>query len=148
MSTRIRRALLNFSRFSRFATVGIFGAIIDLSISGTLVLWGSLSPVFAKFIGAEVAIIVMFLINDRWTFPGSPTTGWIHGIRRLLKSNMVRGGGIAVQLLVVFVLTQMAITVWIGDTDIWPVLTMPIAIACGFVVNYTGETLLTWRAHD
>ena len=148
MKHRIVGTLVDPARLGRFATVGIIGASLDLMISGTLVLWWSISPVLAKFIGAEIAIIVMFLINDRWTFQGSPTIGWVHGIRRLIKSNLVRSGGIAVQLTVVYVLTQTAITVFLGETDIWPVLTMPIAIGCGFLVNYVGESLLTWRAHE
>ena len=147
MRQRILSTLVDFSRFSRFATVGIIGATIDITISGTLVLVWSLSPVLAKFIGAEIAIILMFIINDRWTFPGSPTVGLLHGIRRLIKSNIVRSGGISIQLLVVFLLTRTGIVVTVAGTDIWPVLTMPIAIGCGFLVNYVGETLLTWRAY-
>lgn len=141
----IRAALFDIHRASRFLSVGILGACIDLLVSSTLVIGVDVQPELAKFVGAECAIVVMFVLNDRWTFVGSRTRGLRSGIQRLIKSNLVRSGGIAVQIVVVFVLTRVGSTVYVGGVDIWPVATMPIAIACGFVLNYVGETLLTWR---
>ncbi len=138
-------ALVDRTRFGRFASVGIIGASIDLSISSTLVLTTTIAPELAKLIGAEVAIIVMFFINDRWTFRAIESRGPWHTLRRLVKSNLVRSGGLAVQVFVVYILTRMPIIVPVGGTDIWPVLTMPIAIGCGLLANYVGETLFTWR---
>lgn len=145
MREGVRRALLDRRRLGKFASVGVVGATIDLSVSTSLVLATEVPPVIAKFLGAEVAIVVMFLINDRWTFRHSETRGYVHGLTRLVKSNLVRSGGLAIQLTVVFVLTRLSIEVMVGGTDVWPALTMPIAIACGFVANYVGETLFTWR---
>lgn len=137
--------LVNPTRFGRFASVGIIGASIDLAISSTLVLMTDLPPELVKLIGAEVAIIVMFFINDRWTFHEIDSRSRWHTVKRLVKSNVVRSGGLLVQVAVVFVLTRLSISVLVGETDVWPVLTMPIAIACGFLANYVGETLFTWR---
>ena len=146
--TRPRRAVLfDLERLGQFASVGILGATIDIAISGALVLYWDLLPELAKLIGAECAIVVMFLVNDRWTFSGSGAGGCRAKVHRLVKSNLVRSGGIGVQLVVVFVLTRISYSVYVGATDIWPVLTMPIAIGCGFLVNYIGETLFTWRAY-
>ena len=140
-------ALFDRGRFGRFISVGFVGASIDLVISGGLVLTTEIPPELAKLIGAEAAIIVMFVINDRWTFGEVDTRGLRHAIRRLIKSNVVRSGGLAIQVMVVFVLTRISIEVVYGGTDIWPVLTMPIAIGCGFLANYMGETLFTWRVN-
>lgn len=145
--TDLRASLVDPARFGRFASVGLLGATVDLTVSSALVLGPSVAPELAKFIGAECAIILMFLINDRWTFAESETQGWGHRVRRLIKSNVVRSGGIAIQIIVVFVLTRISISVMVAGTDIWPVLTMPIAIACAFLVNYIGESLFTWRIH-
>ena len=132
-------------RFGQFASVGAVGALIDLSVSTTLTLSAFVLPEVAKLIGAELAIIVMFIINDRWTFAENGRTGRWHTVRRFLKSNLVRSGGLAVQFLVVRFLTRTDITVVISGTDIWPVLTLPIAIGCSFFVNYIAESLFTWR---
>lgn len=140
-------ALLDRTRLLQFATVGVLGTGVDLSISVPLVMLTDTPAVLAKFLGAEAAIIVMFFVNDRWTFGAVETSGWSHRLRRLLKSNLVRGGGLSVQLIVVFLLTRTDVAVVVSGIDVWPALTMPIAIACGFLVNYTGETLLTWRTH-
>ena len=139
------RALFDLNRFGRFATVGAVGAILDVTISGSLVLWAGIRPEIAKFVGAECAIVLMFVLNDRVTFTEAETRSWWHGVRRLLKSNIVRSSGIVIQLLVVFLLTRTGVTVYVAGVDIWPVVTMPIAIACGFFFNYVGETLVTWR---
>lgn len=141
------RTLADAGRLWRFVSVGILGAAVDLPVSIGLAVSTTLPPELAKLIGAELAVIVMFVANDRWTYPDSETRGTIHGLRRLLKSNVVRGGGMVVQVTVVFLLTGTGIVLMVGGTDVWPALAMPIAIACGFVVNYSGETLLTWRAH-
>lgn len=141
-------ALVDSTRFGRFASVGLVGASVDLTISSLLVLGAAVPPELAKLIGAEVAIILMFFINDRWTFREVETAGRWHVLRRLIKSNLVRSGGLIVQVIVVFVLTRISITVIVGGTDIWPVLTMPIAIGCGFLANYVGETLVTWRVNQ
>lgn len=138
-------ALLDWPRLRQFIAVGFVGTAVDLSISMPLVILANVQAELAKFLGAEAAIIVMFFVNDRWTFGSIGTVGWPHQFRRLLKSNVVRGVGLSVQLIVVYLLTRTGVTVFIGGTDVWPALTMPIAIVCGFVVNYTGETLFTWR---
>lgn len=147
MTLMIPGALLDSRRLRRFISVGIIGASIDLAISWTILFTTTFPPEVAKFIGAECAIIVMFFLNDRWTFQGSPTIGWAMTIRRLVKSNLVRGGGLAVQVTAVFLLLQLPVALEVGGTDFWPMATMPIAIGCGFFANYTGETLVTWRAH-
>ena len=141
----IPAALLHRKRLGKFISVGAVGAIIDLSISTSLLFQTDLPPELIKLIGAEVAIVVMFFLNDRWTFQQSETRGIRQTAKRLIKSNVVRSGGLTVQVSVVFVLIRLPISVQVVGTDLWPLMTMPIAIACGFVVNYTGETLFTWR---
>lgn len=137
--------LFNWARFRQFATVGIIGAIVDLSISVPLALFTDLPPEIAKFLGAEAAIILMFTLNDRWTFADARSATLFHWLRRLVKSNLVRSGGIVIQLTAVFLLTRIGMTLDIGGIDVWPVIVMPIAIGCGFIFNYVGETLITWR---
>ncbi|WP_418279923.1 GtrA family protein [Halorubrum sp. DTA98] len=132
-------------RFGKFVSVGLVGAAVDLSLSATLTLGTAISPVIAKAIGAEAAIVAMFLINDRWTFPAHGIDGTRAKLRRLVRSNLVRSGGLGVQLLIVFVLTRQDVVVVVAGTNVWNALTMPIAIGSAFLINYVAESLFTWR---
>ena len=78
------------ARFGRFLSVGALGAMVDLPISSALTLTALLEPQWAKVVGTECAIIVMFLINDAWTFDGQGAPGVRAKLRRLLRSNVVR----------------------------------------------------------
>ncbi|SDY30340.1 GtrA family protein [Halopenitus persicus] len=133
------------ARFGRFLSVGALGAMVDLPISSALTLTALLEPQWAKVVGTECAIIVMFLINDAWTFDGQGAPGVRAKLRRLLRSNVVRSGGLAVQFFVVWTLTDLDVEVIVAGTDVWAVVTMPIAIGVSFVVNYVTESLFTWR---
>lgn len=146
MST-IRGALLDPAQIGRFISVGAMGATLDLAVSTAIFVWTGVPAHLAKFVGAECAIVAMFVANDRWTFITADTRGWRHRLRRLAKSNLVRSGGLAIQVVVVYVLTRLPVAVSLGGIDMWPLLTMPIAIGCGFLLNYVGESLLTWRIH-
>lgn len=133
------------SRFGKFLSVGAGGAVVDVSVSSVLTLAAILPPQWAKLVGAEIAIVLMFLVNDRWTFPEEGALGLVPKLRRLLKSNLVRTAGLAVQFAVVAFLTSLNVQVVVFETDVWDVVTMPIAIGFAFVINYVAESLLTWR---
>lgn len=141
----LREELVSGTRLGQFASVGVAGSIVDLSVAASLALAGLLSPEWAKLVGAECAIVLMFLINDRWTFASHGTNGLRPKLRRLLKSNVVRSAGLAVQFLVVRSLTRLDLELIVGGTDVWTLVTMPIAIACASLVNYLAESLFTWR---
>lgn len=133
-------------RLVLFTIVGGIGFMIDQMVVITLVeltdltinLAGyDLSLEFAKLLAAESAIVMMFLINDHWTFGSFGDTDILSKMRRLVKSNVVRVGGITVAIIVLSILVR-----FFG-------ISLPIAnaagILCGFLVNYTFETLFTWR---
>jgi len=139
------RALLSGVRFGKFASVGAVGAVFDLSVTTALmVLFGVLAEV-AKLIGAEVAIVVMFFINERWTFAGEGSPGVVPTLRRLGKSNLVRGAGIGVQFLTVRAFRQIPTTVEVAGVDLWSFISLPVAIGLSVLLNYVLESLVTWR---
>lgn len=140
--------LLSGVRFGKFVSVGAVGAVFDLTVSSilTLGLLGfTVLPEVAKLGGAEVAIVVMFLINDNWTFAEEGATGVLHGLRRFLKSNLVRSGGVAIQFLVVRALRQLDVSVVVAGFDFWQLIPFPIAIAASMLFNYVAESLFTWQ---
>lgn len=145
----LRDALFAPIRMGQFVGVGAVGAAVDLSVSSVLTLGAVLPAEWAKLVGAECAIILMFLINDRWTFADHGEGELVAKFRRFIKSNVVRSAGLFVQFVVVYLLTtRLDVTVVVSGTDLWPLITLPIAIGCSVALNYVAESLLTWRVHQ
>ncbi|SDM11210.1 Putative flippase GtrA (transmembrane translocase of bactoprenol-linked glucose) [Halogranum gelatinilyticum] len=135
-------------RFGKFVSVGAVGAVFDLTVSAVLTVFFGVLAEYAKLVGAEVAIVVMFFINDNWTFAGEGATSRGHTLRRLLKSNLVRSGGLAVQFFIVRGLRLLDLSFVVAGFDLWTVLPFPIAIGASMFFNYVAESLFTWRVGD
>ncbi|UTF52739.1 GtrA family protein [Natronosalvus rutilus] len=127
-------------RFNQFLSVGVAGAIIDNVALLAFVEFISLEPLLSKVIAAEIAIIIMFLINDKWTFSDFGSDNMWSLFRRFAKSNVVRSGGVGVALLTLFVLHNI-LGVWYLAANI-------VGIGGGFFVNYCAESLFTWRVQQ
>jgi dolichol-phosphate mannosyltransferase len=101
---QLRGALLFKSTFVRFCLVGSFGVLVDmlmlylLSDPSTLH-WGLTR---SKIIGAELALISNFVMNDAWTF--ADRIGGNRGSRaklhRFLKFNVLCGLGLVLNILI------------------------------------------------
>ena len=138
-------SLLSAGRFGRFASVGVVGAAFDVTTS-TLLSELGVYPELAVFVGIEVAVIVMFLLNDNWTFAGQGAAGLRAAFGRLLRSNLVRAGGILVQLATFRLLFRVvALDLDVAGIDGWFVVSKVAGIGTGMVVNYVAESLVTWR---
>ena len=140
--------LVSGVRFGKFASVGAIGAVFDLTVSTVLTIFFDVLPEYAKLVGAEVAIVVMFLINDNWTFAEHGTRGRLNAVRRFVKSNLVRSGGLVVQFLVVRSLRTLDVSVIVAGFDLWTVIPFPIAIGASMFFNYVAESLFTWRVAE
>jgi putative flippase GtrA len=141
----IRDELLTVDRFGQFVSVGLVGAAFDITTSSVLTAGLGVAPELSKLVGAEVAIVVMFAINEHWTFAGHGLGGRVALLKRFLKSSLVRSGGVAVQVAVVWVLTRLPIAIQFAGVDLWELATFPMAIACSLLLNYVLESLFTWR---
>ena len=140
-------ALRSRVRFGKFVSVGVVGAVCDTTVLVALTQLGVL-PEVATLVGIETAILVMFLVNERWTFAGEGAAGTRPFLRRLGRSHLVRSGGVAVQLAVYWALTQrLAVELVVWGRDLWFIAASPIAIAAAMSVNYVFESLFTWRVH-
>ncbi|GGN86704.1 MULTISPECIES: GtrA family protein [Haloarcula] len=141
-------SLVSGVRFGQFLSVGVVGAISDNTVLAILGLVFDVPDLWAKAAGIETAILVMFLVNEHWTFSTMGATGRGPFLKRLVKSHIVRSGGVTIQLLVYWVLTQyLAIELVVFETDLWFIAASPIAIAIAMVVNYVFESLFTWQVH-
>ncbi|MFC7070880.1 GtrA family protein [Halobaculum lipolyticum] len=138
-------ALASGTRIGQFVSVGAVGFAFDIATSTALRELG-VFPELAAFVGIEVAVVVMFLLNDRVTFAGEGLAGLGPTLRRLARSNVVRAGGIAVQLVVFTVLFRwVALPLSVAGVDLWFVVSRAGGIGVGMVVNYVAESVFTWR---
>jgi putative flippase GtrA len=155
------RALFSVVRFGQFASVGVVGAVCDnvvllataeLGVAAAVAeLLGvpGLAPEVAKGFGIETAVVVMFLLNERWTFADEGRPGLGPLLRRLATSNVVRLGGIAVQLVVFsLVYRRLFIDLSVGGVDLWLLVASVTGIGVGMFVNYVTESLVTWRVTE
>ena len=141
-------ALLSGARFGQFVSVGVVGAISDNVVLATLKLLFGVPELWAKAAGVETAIVVMFLVNEHWTFAGQGASGRIPFLKRLGKSHLVRSGGVTIQLVVYWALvTLLDFELVVFGTDLWFLAASPIAIAVAMSVNYVFESLFTWEVH-
>lgn len=132
-------ALLSGTRMGQFISAGAVGAAVDNATLLALVELGGLAPVVAKLGSWEAAIVVIFLINEHWTFSSWGNDGPRPLASRFLRSNLIRAGGLAVTLAVLYVLTE-----WFR---VWYLAANVVGIGAGFFVNYLFESLYTWRVH-
>jgi len=142
------RSLRSRVRFGKFVSVGIIGAVCDTAVLLVLVeVFGLLEEV-AVLIGIETAIVVMFLLNDSWTFAGEGRSEGRSFWFRLGRSHLVRAGGTVTQFLVfigIFRLFFVSVTVF--GIDAWLLVAKGAGIAAGMIVNYVFESLFTWQVH-
>lgn len=141
-------SLVSGVRFGQFLSVGVVGAISDNTMLAVLGLVFGVSDLPAKAAGIETAILVMFLVNEHWTFSEDGESGVRPFLQRLGKSHLVRTGGVTVQLVVYWALTQqLAVELVVAGRDLWFIAASPIAIAAAMSVNYVFESLFTWQVH-
>lgn len=135
-------------RFGKFVSVGIVGAAFDTAVLVFLVEVFGLLEEIAVLIGIEVAILVMFLLNDNWTFVGEGGTDRRSLLERIAKSHAVRSGGIVTQFVVFVVVYRLIdLSIIVGGFEVWLLVAKGAGIGCGMLVNYTFESLFTWRVH-
>ncbi|WP_415382681.1 GtrA family protein [Halosimplex sp. TS25] len=154
-------------RFGKFVSVGVVGAVCDTAVLVFLSEVVGAPPNLAWLAGVETAILVMFLVNENWTFAD-------HGgdqesfFARLKRSHVVRAGGVTTQFVVwwtiynplfvdltfgdVAVLSSAAGVVGLASAlsglDLWLLVAKGSGVAVGMVVNYVFESLFTWQVHE
>ncbi|MFC4544307.1 GtrA family protein [Halosolutus amylolyticus] len=133
------RALVSTTRFGQFAGVGVVGATVDNGVLLVLVELADAGFVLAKVVAWAIAIGVVFAINEAWTFASFGDMSPRALGKRLGRSYVVRFAGFLVTLAVYWGLVTLF--------DVFYLLANVIGLAVGFVVNYTFESLFTWKVH-
>ncbi|MGM0591634.1 MAG: GtrA family protein [Halobacteriota archaeon] len=138
-------ALVSGLRFGQFLSVGAAGAVLDTATVVVLTTQFGLYRGSAKLVGAELAIVLMFLINEHWTFAEEGAEGRRALWRRFLRSNLVRVGGVLVATVVFVYVSGLPVALPVGGEGTWLAMSNAIGIGVGFLVNYVAESLFTWR---
>lgn len=140
------RVLMSTTRFGKFASVGAVGALCDTLILLFLVERVGLLEEVAVLIGIEVSILIMFVINDNWTYSSTDNIRTLP--RRLLRSHMVRVVGALTQLVVFTIIYRSYfIQLEFSGIDFWLLVAKGTGIGFGMVLNYTFESIFTWSLH-
>lgn len=140
------QALTSRVRLGKFVSVGAIGALCDTAVLLVLVEIGGVLEEVGALAGIEVSIVVMFLLNEHWTFPESGKQGFRATLRRLGRSHLVRSGAVIVQFLVFVVIYRLLfLSVSLFGIDMWLVVAKLSGIVLGTVINYIFESLFTWR---
>jgi len=123
-------------RFVKFAAVGFVGFLIDTVVLEFLVAMGW-HPSIGSAVGAEVAIVSNFILNNAWTFQQHKITGG-GVLGKFLQFNAASVGAIGLQ----------AAAVWVG-TRLFGVPTYRlfylVGVGLALVWNYTMYTRVIWR---
>jgi dolichol-phosphate mannosyltransferase len=141
---RLRLDTLPLSRLARFATVGLSGVVVDMTVLYLLsdparLAWGLTR---SKVVAAELAILNNFVWNDYWTFrdlaEGQP--GPRARLRRFLKFNLVCLSGLALSVIL--------LNLQFNLLGMNRYLANAVAIALVTAWNFWLNVKLGWRAAE
>jgi len=120
-------------RILKFMLVGASGILVNLGVFYLLTYLAKLPIPISGIAALEASIINNFILNDIWTFR-SRRSGSI--LRRLGKFHISRLAGLAVNYIVLIVLSFIGINPLIADLA---------GIVLGYVVNYILSEVYVWR---
>jgi len=90
----------------RFVMVGALAAGVQQLLLWLLIDLGELNYLIGALIAIEVTIVLSYALNNAWTFQRSQNTGWGAYLGGLVKTNLVRGSAIPLQLGILYVLVE------------------------------------------
>jgi putative flippase GtrA len=120
----------------RFVAVGAFTAGIQMALLWLFVDIAALNYLLGATIAIEITIILSYILNNAWTFQDSRNTGRIDYLVGLLKTNVVRGTAIPLQLAILYALVE-----WLG---LLYLVGNAVAILISGLYRYVLDAKWTW----
>jgi putative flippase GtrA len=93
-------------RLRRYVVVGTVTAGVQMVLLWLFVDFVGLYYLLGALIAVEITIVLTYVLNNAWTFRAIQNTGTVEYLLGLLKTNVVRGTAIPIQLGVLFVLVE------------------------------------------
>ncbi|MEF8855951.1 MAG: GtrA family protein [Haloplanus sp.] len=140
MLRRFLRAVLigpEAPQLRRFFAVGAVSAGFQTGLLGALVELGNVQYLLAAVVSIEITIILQYGVNNRWTFHASRHRGWREYVRGLLRTNVVRGTAIPIQVGVLYALVSIAATPYLIANG--------VGIVVSGVYRYLLDSRWTWQ---
>ncbi|MEM1586973.1 MAG: glycosyltransferase [Candidatus Bathyarchaeia archaeon] len=94
-------------RLLKFVMVGVSGVLVNEGLLFTLTELLGIHYLLSALISIECSILSNFALNDVWTFRDRRGHGTRSLLKRMVKSNIGFGAGVLLNLLVLFLLTEL-----------------------------------------
>ena len=120
----------------RFVAVGAFTAGIQMALLWLFVDSAGVNYLLGATIAIEITIILSYILNNAWTFQDSQNTGRVDYLVGLLKTNIVRGTAIPLQLAILYALVE-----WLG---LLYLVGNAVAIFISGLYRYVLDAKWTW----
>jgi dolichol-phosphate mannosyltransferase len=130
----LRIRFRNSAEFIRFAAVGTSGVLVNMLVYLILTRGAGIRLEIAAPIAIELSLLWNFFCNSVWTFRHRNASPWPN---RLARFHLVTAAAATVNYVLLIVLVK---TLHISD-----VLANLIGIAAGALINYSANSLWTWR---
>ncbi|MFB6284434.1 MAG: GtrA family protein [Halobacteria archaeon] len=120
----------------KFVVVGLLAAVFE-----TVVLYGGvefmgINYLLVSVVAIELAILGQYFINNQWTFEGHTHTNWRDKISGLMKTNLIRGTSIPLQVGLLFIVSH--------SLGIFYIFANICAMGVAGVYRYVLDSRWTW----
>jgi putative flippase GtrA len=120
----------------RFVIVGAFTAGVQMVLLWLFVDIAGLFYLLGATFAIEITIILSYVLNNAWTFQATQNTGRMEYFSGLVKTNVVRGTAIPIQLAVLYGLVEFGgITYLVANA---------VAIFVSGIYRYVLDAKWTW----
>jgi putative flippase GtrA len=120
----------------RFVTVGIVAAGVQMGLLWAFVDVARLHYLSGAVVAIETTIVFSYVLNNAWTFRQSRHTGTADYLTGLVKTNLVRGTAIPIQIGVLFALVEgLSISYLIGNV---------VGIGISGIYRFVLDARWTW----
>lgn len=129
----------------RFVLVGALAAGVQQLLLWLLVDFGDLNYLLGALIAIELTIILSYVLNNAWTFQRSQNTGRVDYLVGLLKTNLIRGSAIPIQLGILYLFVEWLLVPYLASDGIAIVLIgNGVAIVISGLYRFVLDATWTW----
>ncbi len=140
----------------RFVIVGAFTAGIQQVLLWVFINVVGVFYLLSALFAIEITIILSYVLNNAWTFQATRNTGAVDYLMGLLKTNVVRGTAIPIQLGILYALVEIGafepLVTSIGPLEpplasigpIEPLAANAVAIVVSGIYRYVLDAKWTW----
>lgn len=123
----------DYRRIAEFLGVGVVGLLVENGVLYFMIEFFDIGLVWSKVLALEAAIIVVFYMNDRFTFSQFQKKAYA-----LLRTNLVRGGGTLISFA--------GLLLGVEFLSLHYLVANSGGVLFGSVFNYYFERVITWDA--